>query len=127
MNQVNKITSTDCAEGFILDGYPRTLTQSDFLLSFFDKNNLTIDFVFNFKLDFEIVKNRIIQRSQKEKRSDDNIDIVKTRLEKYMKETFPVSVIFSDKFASNYFSIDASQEISEIQKELLNILKKGEN
>tara|TARA_B110000196_G_scaffold315098_1_gene324198 strand:- start:67 stop:645 length:579 start_codon:yes stop_codon:yes gene_type:complete len=122
-----KITSSDCVNGFILDGYPRTLVQSEFLLLFLDKNNLKIDFIFDFKVDFKIVEERIIKRSEQEKRTDDNLEVIKTRLEKYMIETFPVSINLSNRFSSNYFSIDASQEISIIQKELINIVKKGEN
>ena len=122
-----KINSSNCSNGFILDGYPRTMAQSDYLISFLDNNNLNLNFVFDFKINFEIVEKRIIQRSQQENRPDDNLNVIKNRLDKYMIETFPVSKIFSQKFTSNYFSIDASQEISKIQKELLNITKNAEN
>ncbi len=122
-----KIMSSECLNGFILDGYPRTISQSEYLLEFLDKNSLNIDFIFDFKIDFKIVEERIIQRSEQEKRSDDNIRVIKTRLDKYIIETYPVSKIFSQKFSQNYFTIDASQEISKIQKELLNITKNGEN
>ena len=119
-----KLLTNDCKKGFILDGYPRTVAQSDFLLSFLDKNNLILDFILDFKVDFKVVEDRIIQRSQNEKRSDDNAKVVKTRLNKYMQETFPVSVIFKDKYRSKYISVDASQEILHIQNDLLNLLKK---
>jgi len=121
---IKKIKSTECNEGFILDGYPRTVAQSDFLLSFLDKNNLILDFIFDFKVDFKVVEDRIIERSQNEKRSDDNVEVIKTRLDKYMQETFPVSVIFKDIYTSKYVSVDASQEILHIQNDLLNLLKK---
>lgn len=122
-----KLTSNDCLKGFILDGYPRTLDQSDFLLEFLKMNNLELDLIFDFKINFDTVKKRIILRSKQEKRSDDNEDVIKNRLNKYINETYPVSVIFKEKFSTNYFTIDASQEISIIQKELLKILKKAEN
>ncbi len=121
-----KINSVDCLNGFILDGYPRTLAQSEYLISFLDDNSLNLDFVFDFKIDFNIVKERIVKRSQEEKRPDDNLSVIKNRLEKYMIETYPVSKIFNEKFTAKYFSIDASDEISKIQKELINILKNGE-
>ena len=122
-----KITSSECLDGFILDGYPRTIPQSEYLLSFLDKNSLKIDYIFDFKIDFKIVEERIMQRSEQEKRSDDNMKVIKTRLDKYKAETFHVSKIFSQKFGDNYFTIDASQEISKIQKELLDITKNAEN
>ena len=127
LNQIiaDKLLSKECGNGFILDGYPRTISQSDFLLSFFNSNNLNLDIIFNFKIDFKLVEERIMLRSKKEQRSDDNIDVIKTRLNKYIEETYPVSQFFSENFIQNFLTIDASQEVSVIQKELINIIKKG--
>ena len=66
-----------------------------------------------------------MHRSTQEQRSDDNIDVIKTRLNKYLEETYPVSQFFSDNFSQNFINIDASKEVSKIQKELTNIIKKG--
>ena len=128
LNQIiaNKLISDECSNGYILDGYPRTISQSEFLLSFSKNNNLDLDIIFNFKIDFKLVEDRIILRSKEEQRSDDNIDVIKTRLDKYIEETYPVSQFFSENFSQNFFTIDASQEVSKIQKELINIIKKGQ-
>jgi adenylate kinase len=128
LNQIiaNKLMSEECRNGYILDGYPRTISQSDFLLSFAKDNNLNLDIIFNFIIDFKLVEERIILRSKQEQRPDDNIDVIKTRLEKYIDETYPVSQFFSENFSQNFFTIDASQEVSIIQKELINIIKKGQ-
>ena len=122
-----KLISKECANGFILDGYPRTIAQSNFFLSFMKSHNLKLDVVFDFKIDFKVVEERIMYRSEQEKRSDDNFDVIKTRLNKYMKETLPVSQFFSSNFTQNYFEIDASKEVSQIQKELMKIIKKAKN
>jgi adenylate kinase len=129
LNQIiaEKLISKECSNGFILDGYPRTIVQSDFLLDFLNKNNLVLDAIFDFKIDFKTVEQRIISRSKEEKRSDDNINVIKNRLDKYTEETLPISKVYSNTYSLNYFIIEASQEISEIQKELIKILKKGEN
>ena len=128
LNQIiaKKLVSSECSRGFILDGYPRTILQSEFLLSYIENNNLNIDLIFDFKIDFRLVQERIIHRSQQEQRSDDNLEVIKTRLDKYIDETYPVSQFFSENFSQNFFTIDASQEVSKIQKELLKIIKKGE-
>ena len=128
LNQIiaNKLMSKECSNGYILDGYPRTIYQSEFLLSFSKNNNFNLDKIFDFKIDFKIVEERIILRSKQEQRSDDNIDVIKTRLAKYIEETYPVSQFFSKHFSQNFFNIDASQEVSKIQKELINIIKKGQ-
>jgi len=128
LNQIiaNKLMSKECRKGFILDGYPRTISQSEFLLTFSKSNSLNLDIIFDFKIDFKLVEERIILRSKQEQRSDDNIDVIKTRLDKYIEETYPVSQFFSENFSQNFFNIDASQEFSKIQKELINIIKKGQ-
>jgi len=86
---------------------------------------IAVDLIFDFKIDFKIIEERIILRSKKEQRADDNLDVIKNRLDKYTKETYQVSQFFSSNFSTNYFSIDASKEVSEIQKELIKIIKKG--
>ena len=121
----DKLSSNECSNGFILDGYPRTLTQSEFLLLFMKSKKFEFDIIFNFKINFKIVEERIILRSEHEKRSDDNIEVIKTRLNKYMEETYPVSQFFGSEFSDKFFDIDASREISQIQKELMEIVKKG--
>jgi adenylate kinase len=128
LNQIiaNILMSEKCSNGYILDGYPRTISQSDFLLSFVKSNNLNFDIIFYFKIDFKLVEERIILRSKQEQRSDDNIDAIKTRLDKYIEETYPVAQFFSENFSQNFFTIDASQEVSKIQKELMQIIKKGQ-
>ena len=128
LNQIiaNKLMSEECGNGFILDGYPRTISQSDFLVSFFKSNSLILDVIFNFKIDFKLVEERIMLRSKQEQRSDDNINVIKTRLDKFIEETYPVSKFFSENYSQNFFTIDASQEVSKIQKELMNIIKKGQ-
>ena len=129
LNQIiaNKLMSEECSNGYILDGYPRTISQSEFLLSFSKSNNFNLDMIFDFKIDFELVEDRIILRSKQEQRSDDNINVIKTRLDKYIEETYPVSQFFSENFSQKFFNIDASKEVTKIQKELINIIKKGQN
>lgn len=128
LNQIiaEKLISNECENGYILDGYPRTISQSEFLLSFTKSKDSNIDIIFNFEIDFKLVEERIVHRSKKEQRSDDNVDVIKTRLDKYIRETYPVSQFFSENFTQNFFTIDASQEVSKIQKELMNIIKKGQ-
>ena len=122
-----RFKDNDCKNGYILDGFPRTFPQSEFLLTFLEQNKLSLDIIFDFKIDFRIVQERIMERSKLQKRSDDSIDVIKVRLDKYIQETYPVSQVFGSKFADKYKVIDASKQILEIQKELMKILKKVEN
>ena len=118
-----KLLSSECENGFILDGYPRNKTQSDFLFDFLQKNKIDLDLIIDFKADTETIKNRIIERSKIENRSDDNLEVIKTRLEKYFAETQPLAGFFKDNFEGRFFEINAMQEISIIQSEIENRLK----
>ena len=118
-----KLLSSECKNGFILDGYPRNKSQSDFLIDFLQKNKIDLDLIIDFKADTETIKNRIIERSKIENRSDDNLEVIKTRLEKYFAETQPLAGFFKDNFEGRFFEINAMQEISIIQSEIENRLK----
>jgi len=119
----DELMSIKCHSGFILDGYPRTIAQSEFLISFLKINNLNIDLIVNFKLDYKIIEQRIISRSKIENRSDDDPSVIRTRLEKYFLETQPLTSIYKNKFPHLYYEIDAAQKISKIQYEIKNKLK----
>jgi len=118
-----KLLSSECKLGFILDGYPRTLSQSNFLISFFETYNIDLDLIVYFKLDQKNVENRIIYRSKIEKRSDDNIDVIQTRIYKYNQETAPLVAIYKKKFPQKFIEINAAHDISKIQDEIKNNLK----
>ena len=118
-----KLLSEDCKNGFILDGFPRNKSQSDFLLEFLEIKQIELNLIVNFTANTDTIKNRILERSKTENRSDDNIKAIETRLEKYFTETQPLADIFKDKFKGKFFEINAMQEISKIHYEIENRLK----
>tara|TARA_Y100001970_G_scaffold293067_1_gene437517 strand:- start:472 stop:1044 length:573 start_codon:yes stop_codon:yes gene_type:complete len=118
-----KLLSDDCKNGFILDGYPRNKSQSDFLIDFLERNKIILDLIIDFSADTNTIRGRILERSKIENRSDDNLEVIKTRLEKYFAETQPLADIYRDKFKGKFFEIDAMQEISKIQSDIENRLK----
>ena len=69
------------------------------------------------------MKQRILERSKIENRSDDNLEVIKIRLEKYFAETQPLAAIYRDKYKGKFIEIDAMQEISKIQYDIENKLK----
>ena len=119
----DKLLSNSCKNGFILDGYPRNKSQTNFLIDFLEKNNLEIDLILDFIADTNTITQRILERSKIENRPDDNLDVIKTRLEKYFAETQPLATIFKEKFQAKFFEINALQEITKIQYDIENRLK----
>ena len=126
---LNSIVSSrlknETVNGFILDGYPRTLAQSEFLNNFFLENATSINYIFDIQIDFETLKNRIIKRSLEEGREDDNINVIETRYNEYLNSTQQVSNIYKDNYPSIFYEIDGSQQIQEITKKIRDILKKS--
>ena len=112
-------------KGFILDGYPRTLHQSEFLNNFLSKTSNSINYIFNIKINFETLKNRILKRSTEEKREDDNIDIIETRYNEYLNSTQKVSNFYKDQYNTIFYEIDGSLEIEEITQNIRQIIKKS--
>ena len=125
-NILNKIISerlVECKTGFILDGYPRTLDQLNFLNNFLGQNSLKINFIFNIMIDFIKIEERIIKRSSEEKRGDDNIETIKTRYTAYIDSTHLVSENYRKNSKEIFFEIDGNNEIAEITSKIKKILK----
>ena len=111
--------------GFILDGYPRTLAQSEFLNHFLKQSSISINYIFNIQLNFKTLKERILKRSSEESRDDDNIDVIETRYNEYLNSTEKVSKFYRENKPSIFHEIDGSQQIQEITEKIKEILKKS--
>ena len=126
---LNSIVSSrlknESTKGFILDGYPRTIKQSEFLNNFLSDISSSINYIFNIQINFEILKTRIMKRASEEGREDDNIDAIETRYNEYINSTQKVTDFYKVKYSNIFFEIDGSLEIEEISKEILKILKKS--
>ena len=121
LNQIitNRIIDEDCKNGFILDGYPRTILQKDYLISFLEKNDLIISKVFELSVSGDTIFNRIKSRSKIENRVDDRDEIIKNRILRYSEETKPLSDYFRSKYSNNYHLIDGNRDIQKIQEDIM--------
>ena len=122
---VSSRLSKEFNRGFILDGYPRTLHQSEFLNNFLSGTSSSINYIFNIQINFETLKKRILKRSSEESREDDNIDVIETRYNEYLNSTQKVSNLYKDKYKTIFYDIDGSLEIEEITRNIKQILKKS--
>ena len=86
-----RLAQDDTARGFVLDGFPRTLTQAEALdrvLSEIDRGELSV--VLDFELPDEMAGERLLGRASVEGRSDDAPDLVQHRLDVYHRQTEPL-------------------------------------
>ena len=122
---VSSRLKTEKERGFILDGYPRTLIQSEFLNNFLLDTSTSLNYIFDIQINFKTLKNRILKRSLEEGREDDNINVIETRYNEYLNSTQKVSNIYKEKLTSIFYEIDGSQQIQEITEKIKSILKKS--
>jgi adenylate kinase len=91
-----RIAEPDCAKGFILDGYPRTLAQADELEVMLRKAGKPLDIVIELVVDDKALVGRIMKRAEDMKaagqpvRKDDNPEVFDERLREYYKKTAPL-------------------------------------
>ena len=104
----------------IFDGYPRSLTQAKNLEKLLEKTNQKIDFVFSLNVNKETIIKRIEQRKTIENRSDDDLNTIVKRYDKYMETTKPVLDFYSKN--TNFYELDGSQKIDEIASKIEQIL-----
>ena len=125
---LNEIVSSrltgELNKGFILDGYPRTLNQSEFLIKFLEKHSIQINYIFSINIEFNLLKDRIIKRSSEESRDDDKIEVIETRYKEYLNNTEKVSKFYKQNSPEIFHEIDGSLEIEEITLKIKELLKK---
>ena len=122
----DRIENKDCFEGFILDGYPRTIEQAIFLKNTLNSKKLTINKIIDIEIDQNTIINRIKSRQKIEKREDDNLSVIKTRITKYLAETKPLSDFYKSEFPKDFHIIRGDQEIEKIHQDILKITKNTE-
>ena len=82
----NKIDSTKNVEGFLFDGFPRTISQAEALDAMLLSNSLSVDKVISLEVDDNVLTQRLLSRG----RSDDNEETIKNRLNVYKNQTLPI-------------------------------------
>lgn len=101
-----RIAEADAAEGFLLDGYPRSVEQADALKDMLVEMGTDIDAVLEFVVDEETVVQRMLARG----RADDTEDVIRNRMKVYREETEPLL----DYYAGKLVTVDAVGEVEQI-------------
>lgn len=93
----SRLSEPDAAEGFLLDGYPRTVDQVRELDSILADNGQALDAVIELEADQDVVVARLLGRAAEQGRSDDTEDVIRTRLSVYAEQTAPLIDAYADR------------------------------
>jgi adenylate kinase len=118
----DRIAHNDAKNGFILDGFPRTVAQAEAFDAMLARHGLKLDAVIEFKVDEAALVKRIETRAAETKargepvRTDDNPEVFKTRLAAYRAQTAPLSAYYRSRGVLK--SVDGMKSIDDVTREV---------
>ncbi len=111
----DRLTADDAAKGFLLDGFPRTVSQADSFGEILAERGEELDAVVEFQVDEDELVARLTARG----RSDDTEDVIRRRQQVYRDETAPLLDYYRDRLVT----VDAVGSVDEVTDRVTEALR----
>lgn len=116
-----RLAAPDAQDGFVLDGFPRTVAQAQALEGIVLAAGRKIDIVVELEVPEEATVSRLLNRAQLEGRADDTADVIRRRLQVYAESTAPLTGFYAER--GLLVRIDGSGEVVEVTRRALDAVR----
>ena len=118
----DRLSQADAADGFLLDGYPRTADQVAELDDILAEKAQHLDAVVMLSADVDEVVRRLLNRAIEQGRADDTEDVIRHRLEVYEEQTAPLISVYAAR--DLVITVDGLGEVADVTERIVDALSK---
>jgi adenylate kinase len=118
-----RLSRSDVREGFILDGFPRTVVQARALDDMLERRGTRLERCVALVIDEEAVIERLLTRAEIEGRSDDDEETIRNRMRVYRAQTEPLVAYYRERGV--LAEVDGTGGIDEVEKRVEEALGAG--
>lgn len=112
----DRLRQPDCAGGFLLDGFPRTMHQVHFLDDHLRADSQQLDAVVSLHVAPDALVERLLERARVEGRTDDNEDTIRRRMEVYAGQTAPL--LYHYEYQGILVDVDGAGTVEEVRSRM---------